>query len=425
MKHNYTIKAVVAIVLAIITLNANAQYCTSSLYSSAYYNNPAQDKAIDSVAIPEANFGNYSLGIGNTVTRYTNYSNSINLTIGKSYTLIVKAEAWSSISAWIDYNKNSVFESSEYISVTSNNSFCPIPCSVSFTVPFSSNVGLTKIRIRTTDDTFGNPNLNSATQACSTFGTGETEDYTVNLDSTLYCTAYHDYGTSTFRGSIDTVKVTGLNYLNAAPGITSNFYATYSYFPVSMGSLPQGAVDTLQVIRNTTSGNGHTTRLWIDWNNDLNFDTTEFINLSSFSYIGPYLESSTFTIVVPTSATLGLKRVRIRTAYLIDPPFILYPCGNAFEGETEDYTINVVAAPTSIAKQNTTNVTAYPNPTTGIVTLALPANETAHYQVLNNVGQVIINGNNPTIDLSAYANGTYTLRVISNTGVSTQRIVKQ
>jgi Secretion system C-terminal sorting domain len=83
---------------------------------------------------------------------------------------------------------------------------------------------------------------------------------------------------------------------------------------------------------------------------------------------------------------------------------------------------------TSLANTNTTYTITYPNPTTGIVTIVTPnSNETIHYQVINNLGQVIIENtsSNNTIDLATYYNGTYTLRIIRNTDVYTQLIVKQ
>lgn len=73
------------------------------------------------------------------------------------------------------------------------------------------------------------------------------------------------------------------------------------------------------------------------------------------------------------------------------------------------------------------NVSVFPNPTKGKVTLSIPT-EQANVTVYNALGKVIANYNNvqngTTIDLSANQNGVYLLQVSSEKGISIFRVVR-
>jgi|GEM_PF-2624071 len=81
------------------------------------------------------------------------------------------------ISVWIDYNFNGVYEPTEWQQLAVSNppgSTATVPV----TIPGTSGTGLTGMRIRSRFS--GNPN--SATSACITFGSGETEDYFITIN---------------------------------------------------------------------------------------------------------------------------------------------------------------------------------------------------------------------------------------------------
>jgi hypothetical protein len=75
--------------------------------------------------------------------------------------------------------------------------------------------------------------------------------------------------------------------------------------------------------------------LWIDWNQDEIFDSTESIPMNGSPGVGPY----TATITPPLGAKPGETRLRTRIVYWQTPP----PCGTTDFGETEDYTVNVIS----------------------------------------------------------------------------------
>ncbi len=77
------------------------------------------------------------------------------------------------------------------------------------------------------------------------------------------------------------------------------------------------------------------------------------------------------------------------------------------------------------------NVVVYPNPSNGIFILnvnALYQNIEMKFTILNNLGEIIYDhvatgGNQQQIDISDYAAGTYTLKIISENGFATKKLV--
>jgi hypothetical protein len=83
--------------------------------------------------------------------------------------------------------------------------------------------------------------------------------------------------------------------------------------------------------------------IWVDWNNDLDFNDSgeQVLNSGSiYSYTYPHVYASSF--MVPLTASLGNYRMRIRYDYSSGNA----SCGAITYGETEDYTFTVVATPT-------------------------------------------------------------------------------
>jgi hypothetical protein len=111
-------------------------------------------------------------------------------------------------------------------------------------------------------------------------------------------------------------------------------YADYTYLSTTMVI---GAGYSITV----TNGNGYPgdqCGIWVDWNQDFDFDDLgETISVSGSPGLGPY----TAVITPPADAVLGDTRMRIRIMYTGS----ISPCGTITYGEVEDYRITTIASP--------------------------------------------------------------------------------
>ena len=109
-------------------------------------------------------------------------------------------------------------------------------------------------------------------------------------------------------------------------------YTDYSYFSTAMTI---GAGDPITVTLDSewdTDIGG----LWVDWNQDGDFEDADETITTSWAGLGPYET----TITPPAGAELGPARMRVRIQDgEYDPD--LSPCGETGYGEVEDYTIIV------------------------------------------------------------------------------------
>jgi len=166
--------------------NASA-YCSTGLGGGSYAD-------IDSISIVGTTLANYSPGYASGY--YTAYpavgNTTATLLLGSTYTLYASFNGSPNTaiaSLWIDYNQNGTFESSEWVQICTNAS----TATVSFTVPAGATVGTTGMRIRSR----GNGNINGSGDACTNFGSGETEDYTITIASPVPCNGTPTAGTAT------------------------------------------------------------------------------------------------------------------------------------------------------------------------------------------------------------------------------------
>jgi GEVED domain len=80
------------------------------------------------------------------------------------------------VAVWVDVDRNGTFDAGEYFNLTLSGN----TATGSIAVPADAVAGLTGLRIRARFTPF------TSTDACSSFGSGETEDYVVNISGVTY-----------------------------------------------------------------------------------------------------------------------------------------------------------------------------------------------------------------------------------------------
>lgn len=169
-------------------MKAQPSYCATNLHTVLCGSSASGD--INSVSISGTTLSNASGCSDANGNAYTIYpavgSTTATLICGSTDTLTVVLEngatsITSDISLWIDYNQNGVFESSEWIDIGRNIPSQSFTVKGNFfTVPLNATPGLTGMRVRTRYASNGN----DSTDACTSFSSGETEDYFITIAGT-------------------------------------------------------------------------------------------------------------------------------------------------------------------------------------------------------------------------------------------------
>jgi hypothetical protein len=119
-------------------------------------------------------------------------------------------------------------------------------------------------------------------------------------------------------------------YANLTNLVVSNYLGQPTSFSITSGG--------------PTVGNA----IWVDWNSNLVFETTERVFVTT-----GYGTTVTGSIAIPAAQANGSYRMRVITDYNNSAPS--NPCGLITQGEYKDFTFSVVDAPSCIAPTTLTN----------------------------------------------------------------------
>ncbi|WP_379968893.1 GEVED domain-containing protein [Epilithonimonas sp. UC225_85] len=136
-------------------------------------------------------------------------------------------------------------------------------------------------------------------------------------------------------------------------------------------------------ILGTTNGNtanGWAMSVFIDWNNDGDFDDVgeAYFNTAatkvSIGGVTTNPVSLTGNITIPSGTSLGKKFMRIKynfssTASTTPNTPLLTACANMINGQAEDYTINYQSA-LAVSDVNKNSISVYPNPFTDVLKIS-------------------------------------------------------
>jgi len=152
--------------------------------------------------------------------------------------------------------------------------------------------------------------------------------------------------------NVDGLGITNVTFstVNNTTGAEPGNYGDYSAL---VGDVQQ--TTTVPVYITYQTGFTYDTKIWIDWNDDLDFDDPgEEVYSGTSLADNPTTLAASFDVAV--SAPLGNHRMRIGGVDTGPPT----PCYTGYYGSFEDYTINVIEPPTCLppANMTTLNITS-------------------------------------------------------------------
>ncbi|WP_445715288.1 GEVED domain-containing protein [Flavobacterium sp.] len=170
--------------------------------------------------------------------------------------------------------------------------------------------------------------------------------YTTGSAITGYCA----FTSSTSTYWISNFSTTGgSTNINRNSNYSAGGYANYSGTDIVSQILGQSFN-----FSTTMSSGTHGINIYVDWNNDLDFNDAGELVFASGGYVG----SATGTITIPPSTSIGNHRMRVVANYFDTNPSA---CGSNSYTEAEDYTINVVAPVACSGTPNAGTTTITPN----------------------------------------------------------------
>lgn len=209
---------------------------------------------------------------------------------------------------------------------------------------------------------------------------------------------------------------------NVVLGTTSfpNGDVTYFNHTATTVQTNQSANTNLQITFAT--GYTYNTYVWIDFNDNFIFDTSELVATNVSDATNPTTLNATF--LMPTGATLGLHTMRLGTSdFEQSTP---NPCYTSSYGVYLDFKLNVQPA-LSTDSFDPSNFKAYPNPVKDIFTIS-NNNTITEVTVFNLLGQQVLsakpNSNVSHINMSGLTSGTYLIKVISDNQVKSIKVIK-
>ena len=250
-----------------------------------------------------------------------------------------------------------------------------------------------------------------------------------NVFSECYCTNEIDYNCS--EGDL-ILNVTFGTINNNSGCSEPTGYTNYSE-TVLPTTIQKGTSQEISVTVGP-SANGwqyESAGVWIDFNHNGIFDVSEF------TFIGTGLNQVlTQAVIIPTSAMEGLTRMRVIATASQGSNFnTSVVCGPVSAsdalGEAEDYMVNII--PFLSTQSNTKNsIALYPNPATAVVTI-----DFGSQTILRSVGVFALSGqqilsenmnystSTYSLNLQQLATGVYVVKIITDSGTFTERLIKK
>lgn len=182
----------------------------------------------------------------------------------------------------------------------------------------------------------GNPGVTYYVRVVPFNGVGDATGCTEVLYSTnatgCYCTSAPT--------SVDGVGITNVKIVNTDFPNTISAAPYYNDLTATVVDVQQGVNTNLQ-ISFSTSTYDYNTRVWIDFNDNFTFETSELVYSGLSSSVSPNILDASF--LMSATAALGQHRMRIVATDAIQTP--ANPCYSGGYGMTLDFKVNMTPAP--------------------------------------------------------------------------------
>lgn len=375
-------------------------------------------------------------------------SDSIVARAGSSFTLNMTNSTntkWSRVKVYADWNGNGSFnDAGETVlslgNASQDNSATVLNISSLITVPTSSVLGKTRIRVRFYDAWNNDPG------PCGQVNFTTTQDYILNIvtASVAYCPASGGtHATDRYITSLSTLNAThNINYTNSTYPPNG-----YGYFTADSITVATGTSFTLNMT-NSTNTKWSRVKVYADWNGNGNFadagETILSVGNANQDNSAIVLNISG-TVSVPATAALANTRMRVRfyDAWNSDPG----SCGQVNYSTTQDF--NIFISPTMSpgnrstddnnfshtlnsmnddTKEKKTEIKLYPVPAKDVLMLSGSFPAGTVIRISDAKGQIVSESvlNNKKIDISRLTAGTYFLQIIEkNNTVYHSRFIKK
>ncbi|MFY0603049.1 MAG: zinc-dependent metalloprotease [Flavobacteriaceae bacterium] len=260
-----------------------------------------------------------------------------------------------------------------------------------------------------------------ANNICGDSGFSPANTFTTQNCSVCTSSGNTSYQTSTTRVVFNTID-------NASAKENGG----YSDFTGMSTDVKLNETHDLTVQANTHGDYTTHTLVWIDWNQDCDFDdANEVYDLGTADNVTDGATTlSPLTITIPAGATLGSTIMRVSTRYNTDP---VSCSATTFDGEVEDYTINVLDDTASLNDVAFEGFNLYPNPSNGNFNLQFNtvSLDNVKLQLFDITGRLVkeINYHNvsarfsESISLQNTSKGLYLLKINNGLKQTTRKLI--